>query len=261
MDTNVVFFQSPTLFGVKHGFFGRSGGVSSGVMAGLNTYPYQRDTGKEIDDIENVKRNRNIILNELNVPAMDVVTANQVHGDSIVHVSSIMPLDFAEADGLMTDVKNVPIGILTADCVPVIYTDLYHNIVGVVHAGWKGAFLDIHLKMLLKFNALGVPNSQIKIAIGPSIQQSSYEVDTKFLQQWISKSADYSEYFVPSNRPEFFKFNLAGVVYDELHNAKVLDIDWVRIDTLMHDKLFFSHRRESLNGFPVTGRQLSVVSL
>lgn len=261
MDSQLIYFQSATLAGLKHGFFGRTGGVSSGVVSSLNTYPYNRDSGKEVDEIKNVNRNRQVILQELGVSAPNIVTANQAHGDKIIHVNSLMPLDFADADGLITDVKNVPIGILTADCVPIIYTDINHNLIGVVHAGWKGAFLDIHFKMLLKFNALGILNSQIKVAIGPSIQQPSYEVDTSFFKRWLSKSMEYSKYFCPSNKNEFYKFNLPGVIFDELRTAKIFDVDWVRLDTLTHEKLFFSHRRATLSGKLITGRQLSVVSL
>lgn len=257
----LTFFQSPALKGIHHGFFGRTGGVSNGLVASLNAYPYQRETGKEIDDIANVKQNRQRILSALHVKSPEIVTANQVHGDAIVYVKSVMPWDFIDADGLLTDNMNVPLGVLTADCVPVMYTDLTHSLIGIVHAGWKGAFLDIHLKMLLKFNALGVANSHIKAVVGPSIQQASYEVDTAFFQRWCAKNSRYAAYFYPSVRADHFMFDLGGLLYDDLQQSHLSVVDWVRLDTLMHNHLFFSHRSATLNNQGITGRQLSVISL
>lgn len=254
----VPFFKSSILRDVHHGFFGSQGGVSQGLVSSLNCYPYNNTI--QTDDIANVERNRQLILSTLNVPAQSITTAKQVHGDTIIVIKEPSPMDFTEADGLITDVPNLPIGVLTADCVPVLYADVHGQYVGAVHAGWKGAFLGIHLKMISKFNSLGVPTSDIRAVIGPSIQQGAYEVDTAFYDRFIAKSDAYAAYFYPAAKTAHYQFNLPGLIVDELHNAGVTYLDWVRIDTFTHDTMWFSHRRATLNHTAITGRQLSVIS-
>ena len=256
---NGTYFKSSAFKNVRHGFFGRQGGVSVGLVSSLNCYPYIREKKQQIDDVANVQQNRKIILKTLEINADDVVTANQVHGDAIVTVHQQRPMDFVDADGLITDVPNIPIGILTADCVPIVYTDIHNTVVGVAHAGWKSTFLDIHLKMIDKFKAMGVLAANIIACIGPSIQQGSYEVDREFYDRFISKSERYRIYFYPSIRAHQYQFDLPRIVYDDLMAANLHSVDWVRLDTVTHDALFFSHRRATLSGTPITGRQLSVI--
>lgn len=255
----VPYFKSSTLKSLRHGFFGRQGGVSSDLVSSLNCYPYIREKTQQIDALENVQRNRNIILNTLGVEAPDVITAQQVHGDTIVTVRSHQSMDFEDADGLITDVPNLPIGILTADCVPVLYADIHHKVVGAVHAGWKGAFLKIHLKMIQKFNAMGIPTNQVKAVIGPSIQQGSYEVDHAFYDRFVSQHHLNVNYFYPSKKEQHYQFDLARLVYDGLMAEGIFSLDWVRLDTVIHSDIFFSHRRATLRGSAVTGRQLAVI--
>lgn len=256
---NVLYFKSSTLNGVRHGFFGRQGGVSTDLVSSLNCYPFVNDKALQIDAIENVQRNRSIILNTLGIEAPDVITAQQVHGDTIVTVRTPQPMDFEEADGIITDVPNLPIGILTADCVPVLYADTQHKVVGAVHAGWKGAFLKIHVKMIQKFNAMGIPPHHIKAVIGPSIQQGSYEVDQAFYDRFVSQRSNNRDFFYPSNQAHHYQFDVARFVYEDLMSQSLHSVDWVRIDTVSHPDIFFSHRRATLSGTNVTGRQLSVV--
>lgn len=257
----MIYFQSSTLKGIRHGFFGSTGGVSEGLVASLNCYPYIRERSQQIDDLENVKQNRNLVLKALGVAAPDVISSNQVHGDTIIKINQHMHTDFADADGIITDVPNLPIGILTADCVPVIYTDVQHKIIGAAHAGWKGAFLDIHLKMIEQFNAMGVENKHIKAVIGPSIQQGSYEVDSAFYDRFVAKGDRFKRYFYPSVKEGFYQFDLPRVVYEDLMGANLFSVDWIRLDTVIHTDLFFSHRRATLSGTSIAGRQLSVISL
>jgi polyphenol oxidase len=259
--TNVTVFKSSALREIKHGFFGRNGGISEGVVASLNCYPYIREKTQQIDESSNVKRNRKIILETLELESEDVISANQVHGDNIAVIKGYVPIDFADADGIITTAPNLPIGVLTADCVPILYADIHHKIVGVAHAGWKGAFLDIHLKMVQKFKDIGVLSDKIKAVIGPSIQQASYEVDQAFYERFVSKGDQYQTYFYPSIKANHYQFDLPRVVYDDLMRANLHTVDWVRLDTVIHEDLFFSHRRATLNGNSITGRQLSVISL
>ena len=256
---NVTYFKSSAFKNVRHGFFGRQGGVSEGLVSSLNCYPYIREKTQQIDEVSNVHQNRKIILNTLEINASDVVTANQVHGDNIVTIHEQMPMDFSDADGLITDVPNLPIGILTADCVPILYTDIHHKVVGVAHAGWKSTFLDIHLKMIDKFKAMGIPSGNIIACIGPSIQQGSYEVDHDFYERFVSKHDRYRAYFYPSIKVDHYQFDLPRIVYDDLMAANLHSVDWVRLDTVTHEEFFFSHRRAILSGTPITGRQLSVM--
>jgi polyphenol oxidase len=259
--TNVTVFKSSALREVKHGFFGRNGGISEGVVASLNCYPYIREKTQQIDEPSNVKRNRKIILETLELESEDVISANQVHGDNIAVIKGYVPLDFADADGIITTAPNLPIGVLTADCVPILYADIHHKIVGVAHAGWKGAFLDIHLKMIKKFKDMGASPGDIRAVIGPSIQQASYEVDQVFFDHFVSKGDRYKAYFYPSIKANHYQFDLPRLVYDDLMEMGLHSVDWVRLDTVIHEDLFFSHRRATLNSHYITGRQLSVISL
>ncbi len=255
----LLYFKSSTLNGVRHGFFGRQGGVSTDLVSSLNCYPFIREKTQQIDSLDNVQRNRKIILSALGVEAQDLLTANQVHGDTIVTVRTPQPMDFEDADGIITDVPNLPIGILTADCVPVLYADTQHKVVGAVHAGWKGAFLKIHVKMIQKLKAMGIPANQIKAVVGPSIQQGSYEVDHGFYERFASQHPSNVNYFFPSIKEQHHHFDLPRLVYEDLMTKGLFSVDWVRLDTVIHDDMFFSHRRATLSGTPVTGRQLSVV--
>lgn len=258
-SNSVLYFKSSTLDGLRHGFFGRQGGVSADLVGSLNCYPYIREKTQQIDALENVHRNRNIILNTLGVEAPDVITAQQVHGDTIVTVRSHQSMDFVDADGMITDVPNLPIGILTADCVPVLYADIHHKVVGAVHAGWKGAFLKIQLKMIQKFHTMGIPINHVKAVIGPSIQQGSYEVDHAFYDQFVSQHNLNQSYFYPSTQDQHYQFDLARLVYDDLMAAGIFSVDWVRLDTAIHSDIFFSHRRATRIGSILTGRQLSMI--
>lgn len=255
----IPYFKSSALKNVRHGFFGRQGGVSEGPVSSLNCYPYIREKTQKIDEVVNVQQNRKLILNTLEINADDVVTANQVHGDAIVTIHQQRPMDFVDADGLITDVPGIPIGILTADCVPILYTDSHNTVVGVAHAGWKSTFLEIHLKMIDKFKVMGIPSANIIACIGPSIQQGSYEVDQDFYERFVAKSDRYRAYFYPSIRAHHYQFDLPRIVYDDLMAANLHIVDWVRLDTVTHEGLFFSHRRATLSGTPITGRQLSVL--
>ncbi len=253
------YFKSSAFKNVRHGFFGRQGGVSEGLVSSLNCYPYIREKTQQIDEIQNVQHNRQLILNALEIKAPDVVTANQVHGDVIVTIHQQRPMDFVDADALITDVPSLPIGILTADCVPILYADIHNTVVGVAHAGWKSTFLEIHLKMIDKFKVMGIPSANIIACIGPSIQQGSYEVDQEFYDRFVSKHDRYRSYFYPSIREHHYQFDLPRIVYDDLMAANLHSVDWVRLDTVTHEALFFSHRRATLSGTPITGRQLSVI--
>lgn len=258
---NITYFKSSAFKNVRHGFFGRQGGVSEGLVSSLNCYPYIREKTQQIDEVVNVQQNRKIILNTLEINARDVVTPNQVHGDVIVTIYQQRPMDFVDADALITDVPGLPIGILTADCVPILYTDIHNTVIGVAHAGWKSTFLEIHLKMIDQFKAMGIPSTNNIACIGPSIQQGSYEVDHDFYDRFVAKGDRYRAYFYPSIREHHYQFDLPRIVYDDLMAANLHSVDWVRLDTVTHDALFFSHRRATLSGTPVTGRQLSVLCL
>lgn len=258
---NITYFRSSAFKNVRHGFFGRQGGVSEGLVSSLNCYPYIREKTQQIDAVENVLQNRKIILNTLEINADDVVTANQVHGDVIVTIHQQMPMDFIDADGLITDVPNLPIGVLTADCVPILYSDIHAKVVGVAHAGRKSTFLDIHLKMIDKFRVMGISSDNVIACIGPSIQQGSYEVDQDFYDRFVAKHDRYRACFYPSIRGHHYQFDLPRIVYDDLMVANLHSVDWVRLDTVVHEAFFFSHRRATLSGTPITGRQLSVMCL
>lgn len=254
----MIFFKSHLLKDLKHGFFGSQGGFSSGIFNSLNGYALNRSTKKILDNPDSVLKNRRKILDVLNITAFDVVLPDQNHTDTILEIKQHECVDFAVADGLFTEYPNIPIGVLTADCVPIFFSDIKRTFVGVVHSGWQGTYKDIHIKMLQKLIEKGVSVNELSVVIGPSIQQWSYEVDQSFFDKFIQKSSKYRAYFQAKTDYTYY-FDNAKSIYDDLSSYGISYIDWIRVDTFENKDLFFSHRRATLAN-TITGRNVSVIT-
>lgn len=233
---------------VPHGFFGRSGGVSEGVWRSLNM------SWRSGDSPERVLRNRALAAGALgfDTPAL----ARQAHGTTCLAVDAPWPPDAPpEADALATDRPGLLLGVLTADCAPVLLVDVEAGVVAAAHAGWKGALAGVTDSALAVMVGLGAARERVRAAIGPCIARASYEVGPEFEALF---DAAFLSWPAPGRRA---RFDLAGYVTVRLHEAGVRTVDRLDLDTCADEAGFFSWRRACLRGEAVTGLQLSAIAL
>ena len=242
------------LEGLPHGFLGRRGGVSGGAYATRNV-----GTGSE-DDPALVEQNRRIAADAV-LPGAALATVYQVH--SALCERMIAPWPLAErphADAMVTDRPGVLLGILTADCAPVLLADRQAGVVGAAHAGWKGAIGGVTDAAIAAMEALGANRSGIAAAIGPCIAQASYEVDEGFLVRFCEDDPANERFFKPG-RPGHQQFDLAGYVAARLAGAGIGTVAITGHDTLADEERFFSYRRATLAGEDGYGRQISLIGV
>jgi len=248
----VEVIRAAALDGVAHGFLGRRGGVSAGLVAGLNT-----GTGSQ-DDPAAIAENRRRAVAAVQ-PGASLVTVFQVHSADAVTVEA----PFAErphADALATDQPGLALGILTADCAPVLLADREAGVIGAAHAGWKGAFAGVTDSTLAAMERLGARRERIAAAIGPCIARASYEVDDGFLARFAAADPDHERFFTPG-RPGHHQFDLEAYVAWRLAAAGLRRIEMLGLDTYGDAERFFSYRRATHRGEPDYGRQISLISL
>jgi len=245
------------LKGVRHGFFSRLGGVSSnGSMSGLNCGYGSDDTS------ENVKRNREIALQRLGAAERDLVTTYQVHSAIAIRVNEPWQREQSpEADAMASNSTGVVLGILTADCAPVLFADSFARVVGAAHAGWRGARAGVLEQCLEEMRGLGANPSNISAAVGPCIAQNSYEVGPEFQEDFIAENADNSKFFITAARTDHFMFDLTGYVEGCLSGLGLASVEGLGVDTCAEPERFYSYRRCTLNGEKSYGRLLSAIML
>jgi YfiH family protein len=239
---------------INHGFFTRQGGVSTGIYASLNC-----GVGSS-DNPALTLENRARVQKTLGAKAL--VTLYQIHSPTIVTVTSAWKRPGApRADGMVTALPGIALGILTADCGPVLLADPERRIIGAAHAGWKGALGGICRNVTDAMCAIGAKRENIIAATGPSIAQKSYEVGPELRAAFTARSADFGQFFKPSERDGFFMFDLEGFVAAELEAAGVGRVDRLSRDTYAETDLFFSYRRTTHMDEPDYGRQISAIML
>jgi hypothetical protein len=241
---------------IRHGFFTRQGGVSGEPYTSLNC-----GLGSN-DDPNNVQENRARAMHRLGLPDDVLRTAFQVHSNRVVTIDTLRPeAPRLEGDGLVTRLPGVALGILTADCAPVLFADGEAGVIGAAHAGWRGARGGIVEATVAAMVALGARRSCIVAAVGPCIQQSSYEVGPQFHQSFIEHEPAAAELFVPSVRPGHHLFDLPAYVARRVAASAVGAIEVLPFDTCGDAERFFSYRRTTLTGGGDYGRLLSCVVL
>ena len=240
--------RSPALDGVPHAFLGRTGGVSTGIYASLNV-------GQgSADEPTLVRENRRRALAAL--PCADaLVTLHQVHSARAIAVSAPIAGERPRADALVTRTRGLALGILTADCAPVLLADARGGVVGAAHAGWKGALGGVIEAVVACMEELGAERDRIAAAIGPCIARASYEVDGAFRERFAD------DRWFPPGRPGHAMFDLEGFVAERLRAAGVGTVDALGIDTYADDIRWFSYRRATHRTEPDYGRQLSMIAL
>ena len=241
------------LSGIRHGFFTREGGVSKGHYASLNC-----GFGSG-DEPARVAENRARIAGRLAVPAGHLVTVYQIHSpDVVVAGRPWQPGDAPQADAMVTNQPGLALGILTADCVPVLFADPAARVIGAAHAGWKGARGGVVASTVAAMVKLGAKPERIVAAIGPCIAQDSYEVGPEFPGQFEAGDAGF---FKPSVKPGHHMFDIGGLVEKRLTEQGIASVRRCPADTAAEEERFFSYRRATLRGEPVYGRGLSVIVL
>ncbi|MEG3152660.1 peptidoglycan editing factor PgeF [Sphingomonas sp. ZT3P38] len=249
---SVEIIRARALEGVPHGFLGRRGGLSTGIHAGLNV-----GLGSD-DDAEAVQANRRLAA-EAVLPDGTLVTLYQIHSADAVTV--LGPIDGRpEGDALVTDRPGLALGILTADCAPVLLADRTAGVVGAAHAGWKGAIGGVTDAAITAMEALGARRDRIAAAIGPCIARASYEVDESFIRRFGEHDPANERFFAPG-RPGHYQFDLEAYVAHRLAAAGLTRIELLGLDTYADADHFFSFRRATHRGEPGYGRQVSIIGL
>jgi len=245
----------PDLISAPHGFLSRQDGVSVGIYEGLNC-----GTGSN-DDPDNVRENRRIaaslIAGRRDTP---LVSCYQIHSDQVVVVSSDWGEDRPKADAMVTNQPGIILGILTADCTPVLFEDANAGVVAAAHAGWKGALGGILEETLTAMEGLGAHRDDISAAIGPTIHAPSYEVTIDFRDHFVGEDSDAEKFFLSGKDNKHFQFDLPGYVHQIINWSDVESIEHADIDTYASDN-HFSYRRTTHRGEPDYGRQLSGIML
>lgn len=239
--------------GVAHGFFGRQGGVSEGLYASLNT-------GFGSDDrAEAVGENRRRIAAALDVAPENLITAHQIHSADVVVVDA-PPTNPPHGDALVTRTPGLLLGVLAADCGPVLLADAQAGVIGAAHAGWKGALAGVTDAAIAAMTELGARPAAITAAIGPCISQAEYEVGPEFIARFCEADPNNARFF-HHGRGDRSHFDLKGYLAARLMAAGVTRIDVLGDCTCAQDTAYFSNRRRTRRGEPDYGRNLSVIAL
>lgn len=240
--------------GVRHAFFTRNGGTSTGIYASNNCGFGARD------DAAAVAENRARAMRRIDADPDRLVTLSQVHSADVVMVTKPWRREDApRADAMVTSVPGIVLGILTADCAPVLFADSDARIVGAAHAGWRGALSGVLEATVAAMCRMGASADRIVAAIGPAIGRVSYEVGPEFPAPFLAQDKGNSAFFFPSPTEGRFLFDLKGYAAARLAAIGLADVAVLPNDTRLESRRFFSYRRACLKGEPDYGRQLSAI--
>ena len=239
---------------LKHGFFNSSGGKSKGIYQSLNCGPGSKDLSV------NVKKNLEVVKKKISNSAKNIFLLNQIHSNKLVYIDNNYKLTKKpKADAVITNQKNLPIAVLTADCVPILIHDNKKRIVAAIHAGWKGAFKGIIDKVIRFMVKKGCSLKNITAVIGPSISVKNYEVKDDFMKKFIKKDKKSLKYFKIENNKLYF--DLSQYVYSQILQNKIKNIDTIKLDTFDIKNKFFSARRALSLKQNDYGRNISIIML
>lgn len=253
--THMIIHPSLDYSSLTHGFFTRMGGVSARVYESLNV-------GLGSDDMPaHVMENRAIAARAFGVTHASLATVKQVHSARVVVIDSVCALEArAEADAMVTRNRGIMLGILTADCAPVLFADTRAKVIGAAHAGWKGAAYGVLEATIDAMVELGARRGDIVAVVGPCIAQASYEVGQEFYERLIQLDVAYEVYFM-RDAAGHWQFNLPAFVVHRLEKAGLRAVHDIAMDTMSDEERFFSYRRKILRGEADYGRQLSAIML
>ena len=237
---------------INHGFFSRNGGVSDGIYGSLNC---GYGSG---DDFANVKENRRRVAEKMGEGTL--CTVHQIHSADAVVVSEAWEhQDAPKADALVTNKPNIILGVLAADCLPILFADGKNGIIAAAHSGWKGAMAGVIENTIAGMQQLGANLPDICATIGPAIARESYEVGAEFFERFMALSSKNSRFFVPQG--DKYLFDLPAYAKHRLSTAGISQINLIAQDTYFNDNEFFSYRRSCKRGEPAYGRLISTIML
>jgi YfiH family protein len=251
------FISAPSLSHprVRHAFFTREGGVSTGVYASLNG-----GTGSR-DDPEKVRENRNRMAAALGVSAGRLLVPFQVHSADAIIVNEPWQGARPRCDGIVTNVPGLALGVTGADCGILLLSDPRAGVIGAAHAGWKGALAGILEATIVQMETLGARRADIAVALGPTIGANSYEVGPEFVARFVDVAPDHARFFTPSERDGHSWFDLPGFIGTRADEANVGSFEDLSLDTYADEGQFFSYRRMTHRGEPDYGRLIAAITL
>ena len=242
--------------GINHGFFTREGGISEGDYASLNC-----GLGSQ-DDPEHIKVNRSRVAESLKVETGQLVTAYQIHSPKAVRImGSLSEKNRPKADALVTDKPDLAIGVLTADCTPVLFADPAHGVIGAAHAGWRGALGGILESTVKLMESIGAARENMITAIGPTISWAAYQVGPEFLDTFMEEDQESDPFFRDDSVTGRFQFDLPGYVEHRLRRIGPHRITNSNLCTYSEEAHFFSYRRATHRNESDYGRQISAISM
>jgi hypothetical protein len=246
--------RAAALGDIPHGFLGRRGGISGGIWAGLNV-----GLGSG-DEPAAVRENRRRAVDAV-APGAQLVALHQIHSAIAIPVDAPFPDDARpQADAMVTDRPALALGILSADCTPVLFADSKAGVIGAAHSGWKGALGGVVESTLVEMEKLGADRARVAAAIGPTIARRSYEVDEGFLARFTAADAEHERFF-SAGRTGRHQFDLEAFVLSRLAVAGVTRVEALGLDTYSDANRFYSYRRATHRGEPDYGRQISMIAL
>ena len=237
---------------IKHCFFSRRGGFSKGIYKSLNCGRGSNDKKKTI------QKNLNYVSKKMRINSGHLILMHQTHSNKVQEINKNNFRKTVYSDSIITRMSHIGLGVVTADCVPILVFDKKNKIIGCIHAGWKGALTGIIKNTILKMKKFNFRN-EIYASVGPCIGKKNYEVDNDFFKKFMLKSRKNRKYFSKKNKKKNF-FNLREFVSDKLLEMKV-KIDHVNRDTFKETNLFFSYRRSTFLKQTDYGRCISVIRL
>ena len=250
----MIFSEKLKKFGnLKHCFFSRNNGVSKGYYESLNC-----GSGSG-DKKENVSKNLELVAKKITWSKEYLITLNKKHTNQVIHFDSDKSVkNKLTGDAIVSEVKNIGIGILTADCAPIFFYDHKKKIIGCAHAGWKGALNGIIRNTVKKFNELNSNNNDLIAVFGPCINKKNYEVKADFFEKFISQDKN-NENFFKKISSEKYVFDLRGFINKEIYDLNIQNVENIEMDTFSQQEFFYSYRRARLNREQDYGRCISVI--
>jgi len=241
---------------LKHGFFTRKGGISKGIYNSLN-FGFGSN-----DNREDIKQNYILAAKHIGIPCSNIITAYQIHSNKVIKFDNTKEkkTKYYKGDALITNLPNIAIAVLTADCVPILLYSKDINYIAAIHAGWKGAFSGIITNTISELTSLGSNPQNIVSCVMPSICQKSYEVDKVFYENFLSKNINNTKYFIPSSDTHFL-FDLRKYAINELIKSGITEIDDIATDTYENEDICYSYRRSTHKKEPDMGRHISFICL
>ncbi len=238
----------------QHGFFTRKGGVSTGIYQGLNCGLGSNDINKS------VLTNRTRVANAMQVDREALQSVNQIHSADVATVTGSIDRNAKKADAMVTATKGIALGILTADCAPILFSDPNAGVIGAAHSGWKGAISGISEATLSVMETLGAKRENITAVVGPSISQSAYEVGPEFFEDFTAHDGAYSRFFAQGT-DDRMQFDLPSFCLYRLREAGIGNATWTGHCTYSEPDRFYSYRRTCHAKQADYGRLISVIRL